>query len=116
METMDINVRTDTGVAIMSLSGKLVHGTGDVQLRDAFIGQIEGGQDKILIEMSGVKMVDSSGLGELIRCQATAKARDAEIKLLNVNLKTYKLLTMSRLIGVFDIFDDEAKAVASFDA
>ena len=65
--------------------------------------------------MARVRQIDSSGLGELIRCQATARARGAEIKLLNVDLRTYKLLTMSRLIGVFDMFDDEAKALASFE-
>jgi anti-sigma B factor antagonist len=112
---MDITTRFEKGVAILELDGKLVHGSGDIRLRGELVDQLDEGQNKILISLEKVKQIDSSGLGELIRCQATATAREAEIKLLKVNLKTYKLLTMTRLIGVFDMFDDEDKAIASFE-
>ena len=112
---MEITTRESHGVAILDVEGKVTHGIGDVKLREAFVKALDGGKDKVLINLEGVKAMDSSGLGELIRCRATAASRGAEIKLLNVNLKTYKLLTMSRLIGVFDMYDDEAKALASFE-
>ena len=112
---MDITTRHEKDVAILDLSGKFTIGKGDVRLREEFLNLLDDGRTKVLINMDKVTGIDSSGLGELIRCQATGKARGAEIRLLKVNLKTYKLLTMSRLIGVFDMFDDEAKAIASFE-
>ena len=112
---MDISVREKSGVVILDLNGNLVIGTGDVRLREEFVGLLEEGRLKLIINLDKVKNIDSSGLGELIRCQATARAKSAEIKLIHVNLKTYKLLTMARLIGVFDLFDDEDKAIASFE-
>jgi anti-sigma B factor antagonist len=111
---MDINTRYEKDVAILDLSGKFTIGKGDVRLRGEFLELLDDGRTKFVINMDKVTVIDSSGLGELIRCQATGKGRGADIKLLNVNLRTYKLLTMSRLIGVFDMFDDEAKALASF--
>jgi len=111
---MQISKRQVEDVAILDLDGKLTIGTGDVALRGAMLGEIDDGIKKVLINLKNVSTIDSSGLGELIRCRATAASNEAEVKLLNVNLKARKLLTMARLVGVFDMFDDEAMAVASF--
>ncbi len=111
---MEITNRQVEDVAILDLSGKLTIGTGDVALRGAMLSEINDGKKKILINLKDVKTIDSSGLGELIRCRATAAGNEAEIKLLHVNLKARKLLTMARLVGVFEMFDDEAMAVSSF--
>ena len=64
--------------------------------------------------LDAVGTIDSSGLGELIRSKVTATSNEAEVKLLHVNIKARKLLTMAQLMGVFEMFDDEALAVASF--
>lgn len=112
---MNVDTRNVHGVTILDLVGKLTIGIGDVALREAFVGRLELGNRKFLINLDKVKSIDSSGLGELIRCRATAASEDAEIKLLNVNLKARKLLTMASLVGVFEMFDDEMMAVASFD-
>ena len=111
---MQVTKRQVDDVAILDLDGKLTIGTGDVALRGAMLNEINDGHKKILINLKNVASIDSSGLGELIRCRATAAGNDAEVKLLNVNLKARKLLTMARLVGVFEMFDDEAMAVASF--
>ncbi len=111
---MQISKRQIEDVAILDLDGKLTIGTGDVALRGAVLDEINDGHKKILINLKNVTAIDSSGLGELIRCRATAASNEAEVKLLNVNLKARKLLTMAHLVGVFDMFDDEAMAVASF--
>ena len=111
---MEITNRQVGDVAILDLNGKLTIGTGDVALRGAMLSEINDGKKKILINLQDVKTIDSSGLGELIRCRATAAGNEAEIKLLHVNLKARKLLTMARLVGVFEMFDDEAMAVSSF--
>lgn len=113
---MEITKRTVGDVAIFDLDGKLTIGTGDVVLRDTVLEEIEGGGRKIIINLQDVKTIDSSGLGELIRCKVTSSNHDAEIKLLNVNLKARKLLTMAQLVGVFEMFDDERMAVSSFAA
>jgi anti-sigma B factor antagonist len=111
---MEITKRQVGDVAILDLNGKLTIGTGDVALRGAMLSEINDGHTKILINLQNVKVIDSSGLGELIRCRATAAGNEAEIKLLHVNLKARKLLTMAQLVGVFEMFDDEALAVGSF--
>jgi len=112
---MEITTRQIGDVSILDLEGKLVIGTGDVALRGALLDELNDGHTRVLINLEKVKMIDSSGLGELIRCRATAVGNNAEIKLLHVNLKARKLLTMARLVGVFEMFDDEAIAIASFD-
>ena len=111
---MEIIKRLVGDVAILDLNGKLTIGTGDVALRGALLGELEDGRTKIVINLQNVTVIDSSGLGELIRCKATAAARNGDIKLLHVNLKARKLLTMAHLVGVFEMFDDEKMAVASF--
>ncbi len=113
---MEITKRTVGDVTILDLNGKLTIGKGDVVLRDALVAELEGGSKAILINLDTVNTIDSSGLGELIRCRVTSKSHEAEVKLLNVNIKARKLLTMAQLVGVFEMFDDEELAVASFSA
>ncbi len=74
------------------------------------------GQRKLVVNLDKVKVIDSSGLGELIRCKVTASEKEADVKLLHVNLKARKLITMAQLVGVFEMFDDEEMVVKSFTA
>jgi len=111
---MQIKTRQEEGVTIVELEGKLTIGVGDVQLREAVVDLLERGKRKILLDMRRVKTMDSSGLGELVRCKASANAAGATIKLLHVRDKVQQVLEMTRLIGVFEDFDDEIDAVASF--
>jgi len=111
---MEINARHVGAVTILDLNGKLTIGKGDVRLRGALLDELDDGKTKLIINLQDVKTIDSSGLGELIRCKATAAAKEADIKLLHPNLKARKLITMAQLVGVFEMFDDEAMAIASF--
>ena len=111
---MDITRREHGDVVILDLNGKLTIGKGDVVLRGAFVDELDVGHGKIIVNLDKVKVIDSSGLGELIRCKVTASEKDAEIKLLHANLKARKLITMAQLVGVFEMFDDEEMAVKSF--
>jgi len=111
---MELRKRKVGDVVIFDLDGKLTIGRGDVILREALLEELEGGGKNVLINLQDAKTIDSSGLGELIRCKVTSTSHDAEVKLLNVNLKARKLLTMAQLVGVFEMFDDEKLAVASF--
>jgi anti-sigma B factor antagonist len=112
--TMEINKRNVGDVTIFDLDGKLTIGKGDVVLRDTLLSEVEGGGKKILLNLDKVTTIDSSGLGELIRSKVTATSHDAVVKLLHVNIKARKLLTMAQLVGVFEMFDDENLAVESF--
>ena len=101
-------------VTIVELDGKLTIGEGDVQLREEIKGLLDEGTRKILINLQKVKMMDSSGLGELVRVRASALSAGATVKLLHVEDKVQEVLEMTRLIGVFETFDDPIDAVASF--
>ncbi len=101
-------------VTIVELEGKLTIGEGDVQLREEIKDLLDDGIKQILINLKGVKMMDSSGLGELVRTRASATNAGATIKLLHVEDKVAEVLEMTRLIGVFETYDDEIDAIASF--
>ena len=111
---MKIEKKKEEGVVILRLIGRLVIGDGDVQLRQEVRDALEDGEKKILLDLKGVKSMDSSGLGELISCKASANRENAVIKLVHVEDKVQEVLDMTRLIGVFDNFNDEIDAVASF--
>ena len=112
--TMTIAPRQVGGVAVLDLSGKITLGEGSVQIRDAIRGLIGKGQKSILLNLGNVNYIDSSGLGELVSAYTTAKNQGAALKLLKLTKKVHDLLQLTKLYTVFDIFDDEAGAIASF--
>lgn len=111
---MKITTRQDEEVTIVDLDGKLTIGDGDVELREEIKDLLDSGKTKILLNLKGVRTMDSSGLGELVRTREVAEAHKATIKLLHVQDKVQQVLEMTRLIGVFDDFNDEVDAIASF--
>lgn len=111
---MKITTRKDEGVTVLEPVGKLVIGDGDVELREQIRDALDHGATKILLDLQGIKVMDSSGLGELIRCKATCDTRGVAIKLLHVEDKVRDVLEMTRLIGIFETFNDEIDAIASF--
>ena len=102
------------GVSVLDLSGRITLGEGSVQLRDAIRDLIGKGQKGILLDLGDVNYIDSSGLGELVSAYTTAKNQGASLKLLKLNKKVHDLLQLTKLYTVFDIYDDEAGAIASF--
>ena len=111
---MNITTRKEEDVTIVDLDGKLTIGVGDVQLREELVDLLAIGTKKILLNMQKVKSMDSSGLGELVRSKKTVTDQGAIIKLLHVEDKVQEVLEMTRLIGVFETFNDEIDAIASF--
>jgi anti-sigma B factor antagonist len=111
---LTIASREVAGVNILDLSGRITLGEGSVQLRDAVRGLIGKGKKKILLNLGDVNYIDSSGLGELVSAFTTAKNQQADIKLLNLTRKVHDLLQLTKLVTVFDIYDDEASAITSF--
>ncbi len=111
---MKITTRHKEGVTILELHGKLTIGDGDVKLRKEVEDVIDRGARKLLLNVKGLKTVDSSGFGELWRCLVVARQHEAVVKLLHVEGKIQEVLEMTRMIVVFDTFDDEIDAIASF--
>ena len=111
---LTIASREVDGVVVLDLNGRITLGEGSVQLRDAIRGLIGKGKKSVLLNMSEVNYIDSSGLGELVSAYTTAKNQPAEVKLLKLTRKVHDLLQLTKLYTVFDIKDDEASAIASF--
>ena len=111
---MKIDVRVRDGVVILEPKGKITIGVGDVALRESVHQQLEAGHKKILINMAGVTTIDSSGVGELVSTYTSVNNRGGKLKLLNLPPKVNDILQITQLITVFETYDDEAEAVASF--
>jgi anti-sigma B factor antagonist len=111
---MKATSRNVDGVDVISLSGKITIGSGDTQLRDVITSAMNEGKQKILLDMSGVTTIDSSGIGELVGSYTTVANRGGKMKLLHLPAKLNELLHVTQLITVFEVYDDEAEAVRSF--
>lgn len=104
----------DGAVTVLDLSGKITIGEGSVQLREAVKTLLESGNKKILLNLGDVSYVDSSGIGELVSSFTTVKNQQGQLKLLNLTKKIQDLLMITKLLTVFDTYDNEDTAVASF--
>ena len=111
---MKFNTRQNGDVTILDLSGRITIGSGEEALRNATQEILNNGAKKVVINMGGVTMIDSSGIGELVSAYTTATNRGAKLKLANIPAKVSDVLTITQLITVFDVFDTEDEAVASF--
>jgi anti-sigma B factor antagonist len=104
----------DNGVEIIRLDGKITIGAGDQQLREVISNAMSEGKTKLLLDMSGVTTIDSSGIGELVGSYTTATNRGGKLKLLHLPAKLNELLHVTQLITVFEVYENEPEAVASF--
>ncbi|HWN42324.1 MAG TPA: STAS domain-containing protein [Thermoanaerobaculia bacterium] len=111
---MAINERKRNDVTILDIKGKITIGAAEEALRDAVHRVLEGGSQKVLLNLQGVTTIDSSGVGELVSGYTSATNRGAKIKLTNLPEKINDILTITQLITVFDVYDTEDEAVASF--
>jgi anti-sigma B factor antagonist len=114
MAELNIRERQAGDVTILDLDGKITIGEGSVSLRGAIRRLVEEGKKKILLNLSGVGYVDSSGIGELVSSYTTTSSKGGQLKLLNLTQKIQDLLTITKLLTVFDVYDDEATALNSF--
>jgi anti-sigma B factor antagonist len=111
---MQITERTIDGVTILDLEGKLAAGAGAELLRDKVTSIVFQGQTRVILNLAGVPYMDSSGLGELVRCSTAARKANGAVKLTGLTGRLLDLLAMTKLLTVFDTFDTEAQALASF--
>ena len=111
---MKATSRSVDGVEIISLSGKITIGSGDSQLRDVITNAMNNGQTKLLLDMSGVTTIDSSGIGELVGSYTTVTNRGGKLKLLHLPAKLNELLHVTQLITVFEVYENEQEALKAF--
>lgn len=114
MAELNIRERQAGDVTILDLEGKITIGEGSVSLRGAIRRLIEEGKKKILLNLGGVGYVDSSGIGELVSSFTTIQREGGQLKLLNLTQKIQDLLAITKLLTVFDTYDDESSALNSF--
>jgi anti-sigma B factor antagonist len=112
--SMKVATRQVDGVTILDLSGRITLGEGSVTLRDAVRDLVAKGSKNILLNLSDISYIDSSGLGELVSAYTSVKNAGGELKLLKLTHKVKDLLQITKLYTVFDIKDDEAVAVSAF--
>jgi anti-sigma B factor antagonist len=114
---MNIEQRTVGDVVVLSITGDIaMNGDGASQLADKVRSVLLDDHDRLVLDLSRVRYVDSAGLGELVHALSAIHNRGGAMKLLNVTSRLNDLLVVTRLLTVFDCFDDEAEALASFDA
>ncbi len=111
---MKATSRTVDGVEVINLQGKITIGAGDSQLREVITSALNSGKNNILLDMSGVTTIDSSGIGELVGSYTTVTNRGGKLKLLHLPAKLNELLHVTQLITVFEVYENEPEALKSF--
>ena len=115
MAELEVKERQAGDVTILDMSGAVRIGEGSVELRDAIRRLAEEGKKKMLLNLAGVSYVDSSGIGELIANYTTVKRQGGQLKLLNLTDRIQNLLVITKLLTVFDSYDNETEALKSFE-
>ena len=114
MSDITITERQAGDVTILDLVGKVTIGEGSVALRSAIRRLLGEGKNKILMNLAGVGYIDSSGIGELVSSYTAIGKEGGQLKLLNLTQKLQDLLTITKLLTVFDVYESEAEALNSF--
>jgi anti-sigma B factor antagonist len=113
---MVIEERIIGDVTVLDLKGKMTLGEGDELLKDKINSLIHQGQKKLLLNLEGVPYIDSAGLGEIVRTYTTVSRQGGNLKLVNLTKRITDLLSITKLLTVFETFDSEPEALKSFQA
>ncbi|MSV31765.1 MAG: anti-sigma factor antagonist [Bryobacterales bacterium] len=109
-----IITRQNGSVCLLDVSGKITLGDGSVVIREAVKKLVADGTKNIVLNLGDVTYIDSSGIGELVSAFTTVSNNGGNLKLLNLTKRVQDLLQITKLYTVFEVFNDEASAVASF--
>lgn len=114
---MQLSERRIGDVVVVDVSGKITLGEGtDQVLKDKVRSLVQQGHTRLLLNLGDVSYIDSAGLGEIVQSYATVTKNGGALKLLNVTKRIQDLLSITKLLTVFETFDSEAEAVTSFSA
>ncbi len=112
---MQIDERTVGGVTIIKVTGDItLNKGGDVLLKDKIQSLIQQDRKTLLLDLGGVSYVDSAGLGQLVQVHSTTRNHGGALKILNLTKRLKDLLVVTKLSTVFDSYETEAEALASF--
>ncbi len=111
---MKIDSRTVGDICILDCSGKIVLGEGTMAVRNAVCDILNAGGKKIVLNLANVNYIDSSGVGELVSSYTTVLNRGGQLKLLGLTKKIQEVLTITKLLTVFQVYDSETATTASF--
>ena len=112
--TIKMTDREVDGVSVVTLDGRIVLGEESNTFREKLKSLLAEGTKKIVLNMAGIKYVDSAGLGTLVAAHVSAKTQGASVRLCNLGEKFHEVMQITRLLTVFDVYDTEAAAVSSF--
>ena len=113
---MQIEERKVGDVVVLDLKGKITLGEGDELLKDKINSLIQQERKQLLLNLEGVPYIDSAGLGEIVRTYTTVSRQGGKLKLLNLTKRITDLLSITKLLTVFETFEAEGDAVRSFSA
>jgi anti-sigma B factor antagonist len=113
---MQIDERAVGDVTVLDLKGKVTLGEGDELLKDKVNSLVNQGRKKIILNLADVPYIDSAGLGEVVRTFTTVSRQGGSLKLLNLTKRITDLLSITKLLTVFETFESESDAVRSFSA
>lgn len=116
MKNLKIKERRSNDVLILDITGKLRLGEGSAEFHTAIRLLAEGGEKKIIVNLADVTYIDSSGLGELVAGYTALKKNDGELKLLYLTARVRELMVMTKLLTVFDAYENESEAIKSFES
>ena len=111
---MQIDERTIGDVVVLDIKGRVQLGEGDEMLKDKVNSLLNQGRKKIVLNLAGVPYIDSAGLGEVVRTFTTVSRQGGSLKLLNLTKRITDLLSITKLLTVFETFESEQDAVKSF--
>ena len=114
MAELDIKERQAGDVTVLDMDGRVTIGEGSVALRSAIRRLLEEGKKKILLNLGGVGYIDSSGIGELVSSYTAINKEQGQLKLLNLTQKLQDLLAITKLLTVFDVYENESEALNSY--
>lgn len=112
--SMSINIRRMGDVIVVDVSGRITLGDGASTLRDTLRTMPRETHKKILLNLGDASYIDSSGLGVLVSAFASITSQGGQLKLLNLTKRVRDLLLITKLLTVFEVFDDELVAIRSF--
>jgi anti-sigma B factor antagonist len=111
---MQLSTREDGRITILTVEGDLVIGEAEAHFKKTVARLLEEGRVNLLVDLNAVNFLDSSGLGALVRAMTTSQNEGGQTKLLRCGPQVRKVLEMTKLDSVFEIFDDLETAVTSF--
>jgi anti-sigma B factor antagonist len=111
---MPLTVRQDGSISVLTVEGDLVIGDPEALFKKTVARLLEEGHTRLLVDLSGVRFLDSSGLGALVRAMTTSQSEGGQTKLVGAGPQVRKLLEMTKLDSVFEMYENLETAASSF--